>query len=278
MRRTLALASLPWIIACKPPEDAPESISEPMVALFTGFDGDVEQVKAATVALEAALTGLDLSGDLNARVYTVPVLTTETLGTLRFPEGTDGTEQVPVAVAGQSAHPLTASLATVSLPSQVCIESNSTVWYDRTFLSDEACFTDRECDVLHTSNAVHKKKLIIDMWYELLKDYRTFSLDDGREAMIARSWTDQKWQGVSGSSELAMSFALEVWLPNADHPEVTDRFYAMWSGGDVGVDDGFYANIVKLGMDEGYQNADAFMSGGTDCAVEPDESDRPEDL
>ena len=278
MRRTFTLASIPLIAACTPPEDAPESISEPMVALFTGFDQDIGPVKTATLALEAALSQLDLTGDLNDRVYTVPLLIPETLGTLTFPEGTDGTEQVPVAVAGQSAYPLTANIATVSRQSQVCIESNSTVWYERRFLSEEACFTDYTCDLLKTSNAVHKKKLIIDIWYELLKDYRTFTLDDGRAGMIARSWTDQKWQGVSGSNELAMSFALEVWLTNSNNPGLTDRFYATWSGGELGVDDGFYANIVKLGMDEGYQNADSFISGDTDCGVQPDESDRPESL
>ncbi len=276
--RPLSVAALMLLGACKAPEDAPESISEPMVTLFSDFSGEEDRLRAATLALETALSTIELTGPLDGRVFTVPALTPETLGELSFPEGIDGSSQVPVAVAGQSAHPLAASIDTAVLPSQVCIESNSTVWYERNFESDAACFADGTCANLETTNAVHKKKLVIDLWYRLLKDYRAFSLEDGRRAMIARSWTDEPWVGVGGNNTLDLSFALEVWLENEADPALTDRFYAMWSGGESGFDDAFYATIVKMGMDEGYENADAYMSGDTDCGVNPDDSDRPEGL
>lgn len=265
------------LAACTPPDEAPEEISEPMIALFSGFDGDAAELGRATLALESALADLDLSGPLDDRAFTVPALTEADLGGLTFPADADPADQVPVAIAGQSAHPVAANRALVQEASQVCIESNTTVWYERTFDSDIACFTDGTCDSVQTTNVVHKKSLI-EFWYELFKDYRTFSLEDGREVMIARSWTDRTWTGVQGNNTLTLTYTLEVWLENADDATRTDRFYAIWSAGDVGVDDAIFANLVKSGMDGGMANADAYAAGDTDCGVTPNEDDRPEDL
>jgi hypothetical protein len=281
MYRSLSLLTLGALslgtTACKP-EEAPAEISEPMIALFSGFDGDVETLRLATLALETALVDIDLTAtSLDDRAFTVPALTADDLGGLTFPADADPEGQVPVAIAGQSANTVADSLALVGLDTQVCIESNTTVWYERAFDTDVACFTGGTSDTLETTNVVHKKSLV-EFWYELFKSYRTFDLDDGRSVMIARSWTDQTWTGVQGANTLTLTYTLEVWLENAEDASKTDRFYAIWSAGDVGVSDGIFASLVKGGMDEGMQNADAYISGDTDCGVTPNEDDRPEGL
>lgn len=254
-----------WILTtgCTLPEAASEELGDLSLYLFREFDNPEAQLGRACVDLEAEyLTGIDLAGDVNGRTVTPPVLTPEDWGGVDGVLDIDHTLQLPVAVGGVSRHDLNASINLVLEPNQVCVESTSTKYYHREYLTDGACFVDGSCDVLRTMNEVRKENFLAKMWFDLAKDYRLVSLDDGREAMIARAWTNQPFAGDSGANSFDQLYALEVWLPSLDDGETTQRYYSMWSSVTIpGVTDELYAGLVKSGMDEGYRFADDFIDG-----------------
>jgi hypothetical protein len=207
------------------------------------------------------LDTLDLTGSLGDRSFTPPILTDEFKGGVTGPD-VAAEEQVPVSVAGMSRHDLDTNLGLVGETNQVCIESNTTVFYERTFTTDEACFLDGSCDTLSTENEVKKENLLAKVWYDVFKDYRTVELTDGRQAMLARSWTEEVFLGENGSNSFDQTYAIEVWIPDATDASQTRRYYTFWSSVTLGgVDDAFYATLVEGGLDEGYQNADNFVDG-----------------
>ena len=275
MHRTILAATL--LLGACAIEEAPEALGEPTIKLFTHFDDDEALVGEYLYNLEDFILTLDLQGDLNDRTFSPAVMTPDDVGTVPFPEGQDPEKQAAVAVAGISQHPVQAHLELATEPNQVCIESGSTVYYERTFTSDVDCFVDGTCDVLTSTNEV-RKETISKVWYDLFKDFRRITLSDGREALLARSWQEEVFFADNGKDTMNQTFTVEVWLPSAEDENVTLRYYAMWLAADMLVSDpNIIGGLVKSGIDEGYAFSESFLSGEEgDCKNDRDrEYDRP---
>ena len=259
MRLTSVLIGL-CVVACSVPEDAPEELGEPTLYLFANFDGTDEELVSGTELLEEFLLTLDLDGDINDRAFTPDILTGDDLGGIPVPSGTDTADQVPVAVAGRSVHSVAAHQELVAEPNHVCIESNTTVYYDREFLTDVDCFVADTCLRADTDNVVRKESLIANIWYDQFKDYRRITLSDGRAAMLARSWSEDQYFGDSGANSFDQSYLIDAWIEDADSSGSTLRYTSMWSAVTVGLlDDAAWATLVKGGLDEALTNADNFI-------------------
>jgi len=247
---------------CKAPEPAPEDLGQLTLYLFRHFDGDGEEMKSGTLELEEYLATLDLTGNVNDRSVAPPILKGEDLGSLQMPDGASASAQVPVAVSGLSRHDLDANLGLAGESNQVCIESDTTKYYHREYLTDLACFLDGSCERLETANEVRKETIVSKLWYDLYKDYFRVELEDGRTVVFARSWIEEVAYGDGGNSSLDQSFTIETWIPDSDDGSTTQRFYSMWSSVTLsGVGDDMYASMAKSGLDEGFQNADDFLDG-----------------
>ncbi|MBW2254222.1 MAG: hypothetical protein JRI25_06440 [Deltaproteobacteria bacterium] len=264
------------ILGCKVPEPAPEEVGALTHYLFLHFeDEEQDQMRVGTVELEEYIDTLDLSGNVNDRSVSLPVLEGESLGSLSIPVGIAAEDQEGVAVFGLSRHDFDANLSLAGEPNQVCVESNTTVYYHREFLTEKECFLRQTCERVSTLNEVRKETLVSKLWYDLYKDFRFVELDDGRSVIYARTWIEEVFEGDTGANSLNQSFTIEAWIPDAGAPSSTRRFYAMWSsvtglGGDI------YASMVKSGLDEGMQNADSFLDGvGYDYC--PNDRDREYD-
>lgn len=254
------------LVACKVPEEAPKELGEPTMFLFANFDGTDEDLATGTESLEEFLLTLDLEGAVGDRAFTPEILDEENLGGLPIPAGTDTAEQVPVAVAGRSDNSVAEHQELAGETNHVCIESNTTVFYERSYITDVDCFLDNSCARVDTDNEVRKESIIANIWYDQFKDYRMIELTDGRSAMLARTWSEEQYFGDSENNSFDQSYLLDAWIEDPDDSGKTLRYTSMWSAVTVGLlDDAAWASLVKGGLDEALTNADNFIDGDDDC-------------
>lgn len=266
----LALAA----VACTPPPEAPADLGENSLFMFQHFEEADHLVAAAAVVEDYLLNDVeDLSGSPSDRAVSPPILTEEYWGGITGPSGISADDQVPVAMPGESIHGMDVALESVFETNHVCIESDTTVYYQRAFLEGEDCFPD-DCAIIRTKNEIRKESFLAKVWYDSYKDFHYVELDDGRMALFARGWIDQSYPGDSGSTSWDQLYTVEAWIPRADDNTKTLRYYAMWSSVS-GIDAGLYRSAVVGGLAEGMENSDAFYSN-EECSNDRDaEYERP---
>ncbi len=250
------------MVGCKAPPEAPGDLGDLSIYLFENFaDEDPEVMAVGAENLEAFLLDLDLEADVSDRAFTLPILTPEHWGDIQGSD-VDPEDQVPVAVAGESRHGLAENLTLVAETNHVCIESDTTRYYDREFLSDLDCFEDDTCDTVETLNEVLKQNPLATVWYDMYRDYRNIPLADGRTALFSRTWIEEVFPSQGGGNSWDQSYSIEITLPRADDPDRSLRYVAMWSSVSLtGIGDNAWAGLVRGGIDESFENADNFIDG-----------------
>lgn len=288
MRTTTALTLALLAAACTPPEELVDdgdtgeglTLTTALPALFKDFEQGADRLTEITDAIEAGVVsqGVDLAGDKDQRVFSIDPLTFDGLD-VTHPSERDPEEQTPVVAFGRSRHDFATNLDTALEKNQVCIESDSTVWYGRTYIpDDETAFRGGTADVLRSLNEVRKElSFIAAGWYDLHKDFRRFELVDGRQVLAARSWAEKVYFGDNGTNEFAQTFVAELWIEDAG--EVT-RVYAIWPEIKIGLGPDAMRTLVGDSLLEGFERADNFGDdAGFDYCREPRdrEYDRPQE-
>lgn len=254
---TLVLAVL---LACTPPPDAPSELNDLVRYLYrTQGDPDDEVVKAGLVNLQAFLADKDLSGDasVNDRSWALDDLTEEDVAGLERPDR-DLSLEIGLSVARESTWPPEDHARVQSETDQRPFEPTAKDLYERSFPNeaDPRCFIDHSCEVLESFNLATRKNFLMDVTFELWKDFRWVALDDDRYAIVARSWFKEPWPGADGDIILQQSNALDVWLGQADGGD-TWRFQALWSETEgLGVSDDIILGTVKIATDDIFETAD----------------------
>lgn len=277
MRPILMLSVLSG--CAKAPVEAPVELGQLGLFLFEHFeDEDPEALSAGWLNLADFLRGVDYDLDPDDRAVTMPVLDGASLGGLSIPEGASAADQIPLAISGQSPYPLDDQLPLMTDPNQTCIESSSTVWAGRDFLSDVACFEVGDCDRLETTTEVRKDSFFAKVWYDQYKTYRRFEVDDGEgtttQLIAGRAWTDQVFEGDNGVNSWDQLFHLDVYL--TDGPR-TLRWFSMWSSLSVtGLGDDVYGNLVINGLEEALRFGDEYIAGSQESCTHDRSAPRPE--
>jgi hypothetical protein len=246
--------------ACKPPADAPQELGELTLFFFENFDTEnVADLDVGTLNMEEYIKSLDLDSKIKERAVTLPKLTESNLGTVAPTSGAVLSEQVPVGVSAASKHDFETSLKVVPETNYICLDSVTSKFSERTFESDLDCFMDGSCETLSTTQWVRKESPLGKVWFQLVRDYRRLTLEDGREVMHARTYMEKSFKTDSDKGAWEQNYAYETWIPDGDQ---TLRFYALWSSVDLALvgDDG-WAVLVKDGIDESMQFTDEFLSG-----------------
>ena len=265
--------SLLFFWACTAPVDAPAEIDELSAYLYANFNGNGEDgeraLPAGLLTLEDYLHTLDLSlsADVDNRTVSLSPLTAADLDGTSAPEGVDLSLQVGVAVSAETSLTMEQEVSLMMDTNQVCIAADSTAYHAVTVLSGRDCFADASCDRMETDNEFFIDSLS-DGWLDTKKDYRWIELDDGRKAIVAREWMPNIAPATSGSNSWDQRFAIVVWLPNPEGTK-TLRYYALWSSVTTILTDEIYANLVKDGLDDYYNNTIAFINGD-DCDKDRD--------
>lgn len=277
MSRFFALTVL--LAGCgKPPAEAPAELNDLLLFLTTHFDDtDPAELDAGLVKMNDLLGGYDLQGDISDRAFTVAALDEGSLGGMPAHAGYSAAEQIPVGVATLSVHDLESQLKTVAETNQVCIESATTKYYSRTFDTDLDCFMDHSCDRVLTSNEVRKESPLGNVWYDLKKDYRWMTLENGDDVMIARTWAPDAYPTDGGGGSFDQTYILDVFYPDGTN---TRRFIAMWSSVTLSfVGDDAWAGLVRGGIDEAGAYHDDYIAGFAEglCSQDRDRAyDRPQ--
>jgi hypothetical protein len=136
------------------------------------------------------------------------------------------------------------------------------VWAQREFLTDTACFEDASCDRLEASQEVRKENFLAKVWYDQLKTYRRFDLEDEegniRKAIVGRSWIERVFPADGDSNSWDQLFQLDVFIEDGGE---TQRWFSMWSSVTLGgVGDDLYGSLVVDGVEQALVFGDEFIS------------------
>lgn len=275
MRHLPPLLAIVLASACTPPPAASDevdegesfSIDEGIRLMFQEFE-NTERLPGIIEGWERVTKDIDYEGDFDQREFTVSPLPHDGLD-ITVPPETDPDDQTPAMVLGHSGFDLATNISTLLEPNQVCIESTSTRVYARTYTEGTPeAFAAGDIDVLRSTNEVFKDLTFASGWYDLFKDFRRVELEDGREAIVARSWIEEVFVGNGGT--FFQTFALEVWLDDGDGE--VDRTYALWGQLQIGILDGDdLINIVTSSLEGGYTRADQFIEWRADNAEAGDD-------
>lgn len=266
-------------VGCEKVAEAPEGLSDLSLFLMEHFeDEDYDEMVAGTQNIETEILAIDLTG--NDRWFELPIMTDAQMGTLNKHAGVIFEEQMPRGMAGLSINPLQDHLDLQMETNQVCIDSGTTKYHTRINTEGGDCFAEGNCDTLVTDAEIRKES-IANVWYDYDKIFRTFELEDGRSAMVARGYMPDIYLSDEEKSSWDQIFTLELWVPHPDDSGQTWRWYAIWSHAAIsGIVDSLYLEKVKQGIDEGYERADLWIddaAGVEDwCSEDRDrENDRP---
>ena len=276
MNRTALIGCLLLGACHKEPPSAPKELGELGAFLFANFETDdedvLEDMGAGFLNLRDYLKNDagDLTLDAKDLAVTMPILEGDDLGDLSSPKGADPAKQVNRAVPGLSKHKVDDARVLHVQTNQICIESSSTLWAQREFLTDEKCWDKAECDRLETYTEVYKKNILAEVWYDQFKNYRSFEIEDEDGELVTvvagRAWIEEVFPAQGGgNNSWDQLYQLDVYIPDPDKPSQTLRWFSMWSSITLGgLSDDAYGALVVDGIGEGYIYGDEFIDGVTD--------------
>lgn len=258
--------------ACTPPPEAPEDLGELTLYLFANFDDpDPAVMQAGMVNMLTFLEEFEEGGDLGIdspatdRAWQLPALEEENWGGADHWDGGSAENQMPVGVAVRSAYPGGDHAELVGLEDQTPLESSSSARYDRTFLTDFDEWLAGDVALLQTENSIDRDNILLTLTYTAYKDYRWVEMPDGSQASIARSWTTEEYinePGAGTANEDRMEFFsnVELTIPSG---EGSLRYNCLWGAVVFApeVDETVLLNTVRNGIQEGYENTEAYLAG-----------------
>ncbi len=259
------LASLA-LQACQPPPPAPEELDELSAYLFAHFETEeVGVLEEGLGNLEAFFQDVDMEAGYNDRAYGLSVLTEEDVTSVEHP-GRDLSLMLPVGMVAESPHPPARHAWGITQSDQTALEPASPNHYIRDFIdpTDPAGFPDQDHLVQRTMNDIRKENLVMDVGYDMHKDFRWAELREpgsGEWAVVGRAWITESAEGSSGNVILQQSFSIDVFLPRgSDH---TVRFMGLWSETFIeGVGDDVIEATIKLGVNQMFNATDDFLDEG----------------
>jgi hypothetical protein len=248
------------LFACSEPIEAPEELGDLLLYTFAEFDNEDDEYLTATLdGFTDYLLSVDMEGDLNDRAFTPPTLNDVDLGSVTPPDGADPALQSNVGMSGLSTATMSQTLGLIGDANQVCITSDTTKFYDRTFDTDLACFIDGSCDWLEVSNETRTESILASVWIDTVGEFRrVVREDDGAAVIFGRTWMPLQAISDDGDETWDQRYTLDLWLPHPTDSSIM-RMTVMWSS--VSLNEDLYVGAVKSGLNEAFENAAAFLAG-----------------
>lgn len=254
---------LALLVACTQPEEAPVEFSDAARYGLQHFDDeDPGALSPPILALETEIyASLDMTSQTSAdRALEMEVLTEEDVAGIEHPDRDPALAVPPTAVARESAFGLDDHVRIAIRSDLSPMEPASPDLYARTLVDGGDCWADRGCDFLRTENRIRKENIAMQLEYDLNKDYRWVALEDGREAIAARSWQKESAVGESGATTFWQSFTFEIFVPRDDGKVL--RMMALWSESELTppVSDELTATTQLVGMDDIFKTHDEWLT------------------
>jgi len=263
--RPSALFAALLLCGCEPPPEAPTELGDLALFFFSEFEtADDAYMADALMNLEGSVfADVNLDGERAQRQWIPPILEAEHLGGAAAPPDVSPDAQLPITVAKRSTHPVQTHAIGVLEPDQSQLEPSAPE-HDRTYVSDTACWEDSSCPRIDTENLIKKSNILYTIVYDTEKDFRRLELPDGRAAMVARTWNEERAFGDEGRNSIDQNFAAEVWIESADDPDTCQRMMSVWSSvtlGENNPEDEIIRRTIGLGLDTLFNRHDAFYDG-----------------
>jgi hypothetical protein len=125
--------------------------------------------------------------------------------------GRDPAMQLGGGVARQSQWPIDDFARLQVDPNQVPIEPTAAA-YVRTYVdpTDPSCLVGSVCSTIYTSNQITRSNPALQITFTLNKDFRWFTLTDGRRVLAARSW--EPTTATNGSNILYQTYGIDIFI------------------------------------------------------------------
>ncbi len=257
------------LVGCKPPPEAPTELDELSAYLFRNWETEEPGVlEVGMYNMQQHFAGLDLDTDYHDLSFQLEVLSDDDIVDVNAPAGTDPADCLGVGLVTGSAFSPEDHAVAITQADQTPLEPNSRDKYDRIFLdpTDPACFLTRDCLVLRTNNDLIKKNSLMEIPYEMIKDFRWVELSEEGEpgtdtwGILARTWIEEAGVGESGNNTIEQSYSVDVFLPGADASWGAYRYMGLWSESTGSVDDPeIVMNVTLWGMDDLFSETEKWL-------------------
>ena len=255
--RTAFLLPTVALVACAP-VDAPTDLGDLALFFFEDAESEDEVLAVGFENMAAALAAIDLEGPPAERTFTTPRM--DPAGLEPIPAGARWENQVPVGGAARSAFSVTDNAAGIRLPDQRPVQSESSIRYDREFITDVECFIDRSCETLEVVNAITKESPISTLSYDLPMTYRWIDWGDGKRAYFVRGWVQSRFQGDEPDHWLDQNYHSELWIEDPEDPSASLRWLNVWTSVTIpGVSDEVTASQTEAAIHDAFERADEWL-------------------
>lgn len=160
------------------------------------------------------------------------------------------------AGGAMSPFPIMEHAAYVPLQDQTFSNPGQYKVYERSVSGDEAAFVEGE-GVLRTVNDIETANFGVTIPYRLYKDYK-WVRTDAEEAIVARSWIEERSCNDGGGNCLEQTFSIDMFGRRGGS---TVRFTATWSQVTSAIalpDDTLIAGLA-MGIQNVFESSDAFL-------------------
>ncbi|MEN0062091.1 MAG: hypothetical protein AAGA48_08040 [Myxococcota bacterium] len=275
--RIAGIALVAGLVGCaSPPAEAPAELTNLAEFLFLhAGDEDTAELAAGVAQLRTLNESEDFTMSARDRAVQLDILDGENLGELSIPSGVKAADQVPIGLARQSSASYEGNVNVALEVNRVCIESDTTVWAQRTFSEGEDCYGLDGCDTLRFEQPTRKENPLAKIWYDLKGFYRLVDVEPAEgepfQAIVYKYWIDEVGQGDGGNNTWDQLFGIDITYEEADGS--VGGWVGLWSSVDIfplGADS--YGNLVIDGLEQGGVFADEFIAGTTDgkCPLDRD--------
>lgn len=253
MRPVLAL-SLLALAACKDPIVAPTELNEFSHYLYLEWDNeDPAILVAGIVNLEtwAATVPVD-ADDWSERAFTIDPLPTADMATEALTNhGLDPADAPAMGEAYLSMHPPADHAGLFGLEDQKPLEPASPDRYVRTITEgDAASFAAGDSDTLVSSNDINRSNFLFNVDYVLMKAWRWVTLDDGRTAIVSRSWAPDSGPENEDGEQIFQAYSLELWIDHEGGSSL--RWLVTWQDAELGIDQDTLNSLVGGSMNDAF--------------------------
>lgn len=243
----------------------PDEFGDLLVYLYTWFDNPTAR-RDAIAALEPLMLAFDVTQDFDDRAYRDGALLDATAtAAVTVPDGVDAMDQQMVGLVYNSPVDLETHVSGMVDPNQVCLESDSVKYHNRTFVSDASCFANAGCNELATTAESRRETALEKIWSDPVVDFYRLQ-HDGRSVVVARGHLPEVAVDDNNQNERLQDFELSIWIESSTDPSETLRMTAHWFELNIGgVGDDFALDLLLTGIEDRFLVSDDFLEGGV-CA------------
>lgn len=252
--------------------DLPQSdLGDDAVALFKVFDNEPDALVDIVARMDAVLAESDLEASKKQRMFDLPELSVDDLGGADAVQGIDTKDQIRASMIGLSDNGIDDNMTVQVQQNMSCANARSVKCHERLAAegSDADAFLAMDADVYRTENTIRIETTALDFWIQAPVDFRWVTLDDGRRAVVGRTWIREPFANDGGGRTWNQRFGVDLFVEDPKSAKRTRRYYATWLGPSIdGVGNLFLQPAVRKGLDDGFTRPDAWLEDGGECDID----------